>query len=434
MSKKNKQISPTLESALKAPLQKGGPKALSTIYCLIAADLLPLVARFLVRHELNFEIAPLRCPDEREQYLLKLSQNEQRTAPIPGFIPDYIGDLPFCHVFQAFSAPDKEVLFLCEYGFRHPFELNEIIKSTTETGLYVSFAGKACENLIIKPLPSMRSGAALIEYDLDLPLKQCDLIQSSDPEKLKIVLRLIDVKPAAGEPVDLLFLEKEEIFWLKELLFQLPDRLFNKIEWAGNQDHLFLFLTETAELSFFPFGQAFKKISDHLFIPLDKEIIPRLEARQLDDIFAVDSSNYAFITGNWRRDMPRSARQPLRQLLTFDKNIQVEFRPDLSPVDFTWEETGLKTADPVLLPESDVEVKDRPAIPESARFAETNAPPPAAGVDNPQALANLNEYAALLRRRGDFLGAATCFSLAGNNLAAADCYAAAARELEADQI
>ncbi len=422
----------TLESALKVPLKKSGPQDLSSAYCLIGREIFPLVGRFLARQELSFMVASLRLENDREQYLILLDGKGQNPGLIPGFILAYIKALPSCYVFQGFAAPEKNLLFLCEYGFDHPLEIVELMTATTETGLFLSFGDERGRNLIVKPVPEMQSSASILQYDVDFPLPQYDFVATTAPGKLSIPLRFIDIVPDAGKPAAALLLERAEIVWLKGLLYRLPASLFEKIEWIGNQEYLFLFFSETAAISFIPFGQAFRQVSDNFFIPANKEIVPRLDSRQLDNIFAIDSQDYTFVSGSRRWNLPITARAPLSRLLTVDHEIKVEFNPDLNPVEFVWEPPELIDDNHYPVPEPVNGTEDKPIIPESVRFAEAAlTTTPETESDNSQIIVeNLNKYAALLRSQGDLLGAAICFSLAHDNLNAADCYAAAARELK----
>jgi len=414
------------------PLKKSGPQALSSAYCLISRELFPLVGRFLARHELEFTIALLSLENEREYYLVFLEGKGQNSGSIPDFILAYIRDLPACNVFQGFAAPKKDLLFLCEYGYAHPFTITNIITATTEIGLYLSFGDEWGKNLIIRPLPEMQNAAAVMQYEADFPLPQYDFVPAPVLGNLSLPLRFVDVAPDAGVPAAVLHLAASEISWLKELLYRLPSALFAEIEWIGNRKDLFLFISDPAAISFIPFGRAYKQVADNLFISIDKEILPRLEPQLLEEIFSVNSQYYTFVSGSKRWDLPAVARRrSLSQLLTTDHDVRVEFRPDLDPVEFVWENPGLVDEPYQLLPEPDSDVADRPAIPARARFEEATVTIPEAESDNSKIInENLSEYAALLHRQGDLLGAATLFSLGRDNLNAADCYAEAARELE----
>ena len=431
-SQAKNQLQPILELALKAPLKKSSPQSLSLAFCLIPKTLLPLLGRFLLRHELNFKISALKLEEREAGYLLLITCRDRHSnSLIPDFVLAYIDNLPSCHVFQGFGEWRKGVIFLCEYGFNHPFDLDELVAKTSETGLYLSFGRKRSSNLIIRPLPELRADNSILEYSADFPLKYYDYVPGDEPESLQIDLRLIDIEPDVSASAAAIFLEKSEILWLKELLYHLPARLFEKIEWIGNQDYLFLFFTDAESISFFPFGRGFRRVTENLFIPSDQEIIPRLEEKQLDEIFCIESEHYVFVTREWRRNLPKVGAAPLQQLLTIDNDIKVEFRPDLNPLEFVWEEPALEDEAEVLIPPPELpeSIGEKPAIPVAAQFEPVTTGGRKNGEDPVTIEKKLKEYATLLRRQGDFLGAATCFSLADESLAAADCYAEAARKL-----
>jgi len=439
MTKKNSQagrgangLQLTLEKALKVPLKAAEPQSLISAYALIPKKMLPLLSRFLLRYNLNFRLAVLPEEAFTEKYLLWLGCGEKLLGPIPGFILNYIKNFPFCHLFQGFAGPEKKSLFLCEYGFKHPFDLDELVAATAAAGLYISFAGKRSDNSVIRPVPEFFTESSVLQYEVDSPLRQFDFDARTEPGKLSLPLKFIDCKPGLNKPASVLFLEGKEISWLKEMLYRLPGPLFTKIEWAGNHGTLFLFPEDSAGSSFFPFGQPFREIAPNLFIPADKKIVPHLEPELLAEIFQVESDNYSFITGAWRRDFPVSTKVPLQQLLTVASNVDVEFESDSDLNGFLWDDTAVETAGDISfqalnLPGSQT---DRAVIPVSEQLAHGGVRTPVKVEDRTAFIEQtLKGYGTLLRQQGDYLGAATCFSLAKERLAAADCYAAAASAL-----
>jgi hypothetical protein len=405
---------------------------LQLAYALIPEKIFPLLSRFLLRHDLSFKIASLPAGEFSEKYLLALNGGQGSLAPIPGFILDYIGNLPFCHLFQGFANAKEDCLFLCEYGFQHPLTMVELVTETTATGLYLSFAGERSENSIIKPVPEFYSESSVLQYEVDFPVQQFDMVAELEPEKLALPLRFVDYKPGLSDLIPALFFEKREILWLQEMLYKLPGPLFAEIEWLGNRDCLFLFFNNSAGSSFFPFGQPFREIAPNIFIPADRDIVPHLEPEQLQELFQVESDDCVFITGDWRRDLPASNKAPLQQLLTVASDVKIEFQSDPDLNEFVWKESAVDTVKDILLqsanPHENESLSDMPAIPAAAQFASGVL---GAEDENNSAVIekSLNGYGNILRQQGDFLGAATCFSLAQNNLAAADCYVEAALAL-----
>jgi len=421
----------TLELALKVPLKAGEPQSLMSAYALIPEKLFPLLSRFLLRHNLNFRSAVLPGAAFAEKYLVWLSCGDKSPGPIPDFILAYIKNLPFCYLFQGFSSLGKKSLFLCEYGFKHPFALVDLAAATAETGLYIKFAGERADNSIIRPVPEFLPESSVLQYEVGFPLQQFDYVAQVKPEKLLLPLRFINYSPGSSDFAPVLFLEGREIVWLKEMLYRLPGPLFTKIAWAGSQESLFLFFNDSAGISFFPFGQPFSEIASNLFIPADEKIVPQLEPELLLELFQVESDYFSFVTGSWRRDLPVSAKAPLRQLLTFASDIKVEFKPDSNLDGFLWEDPLVETVrdislQPVKLPESPDD--DLPAIPVSEQLASGTGVRTSGEGENSAVFIRqtLKDYGVILRQQGDYLGAATCFSLAQESSAAADCYAAAA--------
>ncbi len=423
----------SLERALKVPLKECGPRSLSAAYALIPKKILPLLSRFLLRHKLHFKLAFLSAGKFVESCLLLLSADKSGSEPIPGFVLEYIKNLPFCRLFQGFVAPEKKLLFLCEYGFRHPLPLAELVAETSATGLYISFAEGPAANLIIRPLPRLRPASSILQYEVDFPVPRYELaVPPSNPGKISIPLKLVDCRPDSADSSPVVFLEKKEISWLKKMLYRLPGPLFAGIELLGNQDFLFLFFADAVRSEFLPFGQRFRRIAPHIFIPADQDLLPHLETELLTELFQVKEGHYVFLSKTWRRDLPVACKTPLCQLLTVDNDVTIEFysEPDLNGF--------VGGGDSVFAEGENVSVSElppvdnsgvRPAIPVAEQLAETMIKAEECGDSFGLIKKSLNAYAHLLKRQGDFLGAATCFSLAEASLAAADCYAEAARAL-----
>ena len=419
----------TLELALKVPIKERAPQGLNSAYCLIPKQMLPLLSRFLSRHNLGLRLAPLPAENVVGKYLILLSSGKQDRELIPGFVLSYIKDLPFCHVFKGFANPEESAIFLCEYGFNHPLEIAELVTKTTETGLYISFAGSCFENSIIRPVPELRPVSSTIQYEVALPLREFNFIPEIQTKTFSLPLRFVDFKAGLNESAQVLFLENREILWFKEMLYRLPGPLFAEIEWIGSRDSLFLFFNDSDRISFFPFGQPFRKITPNIFIPIDKDIVPHLEPEHLADLFQVESEYYAFVTDTWRRDLSVSVKAPLHKLLTISGDIKIEFKSDSDLNGFAWEDPGVITVKNVLTPavEPSSSHGDIPAIPVAGQIAKNVIRTEEIRDESAVIKKSLKGYGVLLRRQGDLLGAATCFALAEENMAAADCYAEAAR-------
>ncbi len=424
----------TLGLALKVPLKECEPQSLMSAYALIPKKMFPLLSRFLLRHNLNFKLATLPGEEFAEKYLIRLNCGEKSSEPIPNFILSYIKNLPFSHLFQGFAGPEKKSLFLCEYGFKHPFDLAELVAEIAAAGLYISFAEERSCNSVIRPVPEFFPESSVLQYEVDFPLQQFDFMAQVKPEKLMLSLKFVDCNANLSSFAPVLFLEGREILWLKEMLYRLPGPLFTKVEWVGNQESLFLFFNDSVGSSFFPFGQPFWEITPNIFIPADKDIVPHLEPEQLQELFQVESDHYVFITNAWRRDLPVSVKAPLQELLMLAGNVKIEFKSNSDLDGFLWEDFAVEMAEDISRPavEPSGITGNMPVIPVSEQLTNGGGVKTLGeGGDNNTAFINnsLNEYGVFLRQQGDFLGAATCFSLAKENLAAADCYAEAALAL-----
>ncbi|MCK5680200.1 hypothetical protein KAI46_05245, partial [bacterium] len=206
----------------------------------------PLLGRFLLRYDLSFKVAFFKLSETEAEYLLLISGRDlDGNRPIPKFVLAYIENLPYCHLFHGLGSLNRGILYLCEYGFEHPFAIGTLIEQAIgvgETGLYIAFAEDRHHNLLVRPVPDFQPESSLLQYAPGFGARKYDFVPAteSELESLSINLRLVDIEPDFSEPVAALFLEKLEILWLKQLLYHLPAALFEKVEWVGNRDYLFL--------------------------------------------------------------------------------------------------------------------------------------------------------------------------------------------------
>jgi hypothetical protein len=93
------------------------------------------------------------------KHLLWISGGDlDENCPIPKFVLTYIENLPECYLFQGFGSLGQGLLYLCEYGFEHPLDIEALLEQVAakeDAGLYVAFAEDRRNNLLVRPVPLM---------------------------------------------------------------------------------------------------------------------------------------------------------------------------------------------------------------------------------------------------------------------------------------
>ena len=249
-------------------------------------------------------------------------------------------------------------------------------------------------------------------------MSEQDFSFSHDPRALRLSLKLVARKAVPGEEAALCC-RGREIDWLSRICRRLPAPLFRAIQFAGNRDFLFLQLPAAGDGRFFPFARPLRRLGKRVYLPWDRDFSPALEPRILEETLGLAPDRLCFIGDDFRFDIELRAFRPLFRALFNDDLPQVNIVP--APA-----ETLLFTSpdpDPEAGPDANIE---------TAANAATGSPPPKTTAPGPEAgpQALLQAYALQLRCENDFLGAATCFSLAGENHQAAECYRLAALKLQ----
>lgn len=252
-----------------------------------------------------------------------------------------------------------------------------------------------------------------------LPEKEkLDIKELGDSLALALKLRPC---PAAGS-CRALCCRGREITWLRRLCRRLPAKLFERIKAAGNQEIMFLLLPPGEGARFFPFSLRLKKMGERIFLPRDRAFSPALDPRLIEEKLELNAGQLCFISDNWRYDIEAGAFSPLSSGLLTRELPAVEIIA--APLEGLEEVPQIQAA---AVPE------DLPSPPASAETGgpstthQIRSPDPRQEPVEPKEI--LQEFAARLSREQDYLGAATCFSLAGDPRRAAECYRLAALNL-----
>ncbi|MEA3348062.1 MAG: hypothetical protein U9Q39_03260 [Pseudomonadota bacterium] len=450
MTENNQNGTLSRPKILKAQLSKGSRQPLHNAYLLFEEALFPLLARYLHRQQIRFKASARLDGQKRVLYLCPDLEKNKKT--LPRFVLTYLQELPRCQLFYQLSSKTgakSETIkenrgFLVEYGFQHPLSVPEITDHLPVESLYFIFGDHQRPALVINPAPTLKNDCDLSKPESCIALPQRALdpdVASKQPLQLK--LHLTD-DPHALKPIRALHLEGQEIIWLEKLWQRLPAPLLARLRWAGDQKNGFLLLPEDEDLALFPFAKPLKKIKDNLYLPLKQRLNPELTHPQLDNVLDLVPERITFLTQQWRFDIAEKDFQPL------DKAIIAPVKPsatlNFSNPDQTFDFIWGNRDDAINYDEPDIRKSPNSQETEAAKNREPSSLTITRSPENPkrnpnqnQVSPNLNsttptkilkEYALQLRRQNDFLGAATCFSLAEEPQPAAECYRLAALSLE----
>ncbi len=441
----------TLPEILQAQLVKSPQQLLHSAYLLFAEALFPLLARYLRRQQIRFKAsAPLNLQKSVQKRVIFLCPDlEENKKTLPRFVLSYLQELPRCELFyQLYPTPGtnskttkESAIFLVEYGFQHPLPATEIAKHLPARNLHFMFGDRQRPTLVIDPIPPLTD-----DCDLSKPESYIEKLQGSlDPTATSAQAPLLQLKlrltndPQALEPTRALYLESQEIKWLEALWQRLPGPLLARLRWAGDREHAILLLPEDETLSLFPFAEPLKKVKNNLFLPLKKRLSPQLTSPQLENTLALAPEKLTFITRQWRFDIAEKHFQPLDKMIiaSTTTSTTLKFSDPEEPFDFVWlNRESMIEADETVEKNSPksgtTETADREPSPLTITKSKKNTSRAQVSQESNSTTPTeiLKEYALLLRRQNDFLGAATCFSLAEEPLPAAECYRLAALSLE----
>ncbi len=447
MTTNDKDETCTLAEILKTQLFKSPRQPLHSAYLLFAKALFPLLARYLRRQQIRFKAsAPL---DMQKRVIFLCPDLEESKKTLPRFVLSYLQELPRCELFYQPSPPagtnrettNESAKLLVEYGFKHPLPATEIAQHLPTKSLYFMFGDQQRPALVIDPAPPLKDDCDLSKPESCIEKLEGSLeptTTSTQPPLLQLKLRLID-DPQAREPTRALYLESKELNWLETLWQRLPGPLLAGLRWAGDQTHGILLLPEDEELSLFPFAEPLKKVKSNLFVPLKQKLSLQLTDTQLESTLALAPEKLTFLTRQWRFDIAEKRFQPLNKMITASTatSTTLKFSDLEEPFDFVWQNhDNVIEADEIIekdsLKSQATETADRKPSPLTITKSQKNTNQAQIAQDSKSTTPTeiLKKYALLLRRQNDFLGAATCFSLAEEPLPAAECYRLAALSLE----
>ncbi|MCD6533747.1 MAG: hypothetical protein J7L25_06690 [Deltaproteobacteria bacterium] len=446
----DQNIAITQPEIFKAQLVKAPRQPLSSAYLLFAEALLPLITHYLQRQQIRFKVStPLNPADEWQKRVIFFSPKlETGNKTVPRFILSYLQNLPHCRLFYRLCSvtgtnPDEvkeNTGVLVEYGFQHPLMTPEIVNHLEAETLYLIFADSQRPTLIINPAPILKN-----DCDLSKPIsliKKTDYsldpaALSAQASLLQINLRLID-DPYTPETTQALHFTSKELEWLEIILQHLPGPLLAHLRWIGDREHGILLLPEDETPALFPFAEPLKRVKKNLFLPLRQSLRPQLTNPQLDNALALIPEKLTFFTKQLRFDIAEKDFQPLTQMIIAapTDSAPLRFSDRDEPFEFVWpNRVNLQNSDEAAAKELTKAPAADAANEQAAQLtisknveSSDHSPTPTNTATTPTKI--LQEYALRLRRKNDFIGAATCFSLAEEPRLAAECYRLAALALE----
>lgn len=453
MKKEKSEPSPKLPELVQAELFKSSRQPLQQAYLVTAEALVPMITRFLRRQQLNFKVSSaFNIEKSRPKRLILISPDTSvGKKTVPGFILSYLQELPHCQLFYRLSLKgekssekaDQESGLLIEYGFQYPLPLSEIVDHLESNKLYLISGDRKTPALTIEPAPILKNESALNDSLSSIKKEvKSIVIRDGDPEQnlsLQLNLELIN-EPQSNQTAQALYLKERELKWLEKIYKRLPAPLLAQLRWVGDLEHGILLLPEEEEFSLFPFGEPLKRVTNRLFLPLKQRLSPRLSNLQIEKKLELDPDKLTFLTRQWRFAIAEKDFQTLEKIVIAapGETLNINFSDPETPFSFIWQNRNdnPKTSAAATIASPGADTVAYPKEPKPAPLTITrsrensNQEQPSAQNTATAPTEILKEYALKLRRQKDFLGAATCFSLAEESLAAAECFRLAALSLE----
>ncbi len=400
-----------------------GPPAAA--YIMADAALYPRLARCFWDHGLECRLARIRDCRNRSRVIWRLSSRDG--GPAPDFVLAHAISFPRVAVFMESGAEDGRML-LVERGWRHP--CHRILGVFPEDAMICFGSGRDFPSEVLHPAPvfltdaeTAVTGSPVFMAGGETPAAEHPMtkpvgarpVPPADTASASHALTLPVRMVAASGPVpppSALLLDARELEWLGRLTRRIPPHnLFSHLFYRG-RDHSVI-LGADGPVRDIPFGAPLRRPEGgRLFPPQGSRFFPDLPLELLITILGIRDGDLCFMTENLRLDIPESAFAPLSHALLAEPGrprVRIQPGPDLSPPP----PDGLGNA----------------AVPDgSGEPAAGSHPPPASGEDRRpggkkdspslELRRELCRLAEARRANGEFLEAAVCLRLAGDEAAA----------------
>lgn len=447
-----------------APLKIHGASLPETAFVLVAPALYRILARYFREHYLHYQVT--RFQIARGDVLVLFEITPCPDAPtgsrVPAFVLSYLHDLPCCTVFTEVEN-DATHRMLVEWGWRYPCLPRHILGAFQENSLVFCSMDPDFPNICVSPAPTFFDGDELLSIQTPR-LKSTGISLSPEPKDLRIELP-VRLAPSDGPTLSTaaLILDAEETAWLSRLLYRLPGEAFQTYSLCLGRERAIL-LGEGIPVESLPFGIPMRRVQDtQFFLPLRSRLLPELPWTTLKKVLEIKDDLYTFFTHDFRLDLPRDAFKPLSKVLMSEPGrprVQVNLQPVPELPKLNWTPPPKPEA-----PKEPEKIKTQPvtteikATPEKTGFfqrmrrkGKPQPEKPKKGTSLPREIHKkpepvpqepeqkqepaqnvediLRKHAESFCQQGDYLSAAVCFAITGDELKAADCYKEAAQRLQ----
>jgi hypothetical protein len=404
---------PLLEALLEVPLQRDRrPEPPVTLAVLTDRRLAPLVAGYVQRHGLAYAVRFLTWERAGQAHPAALFDIVTADAirPIPPFVCDFLRRLPRTLLLtDALERADLEheppQRVLVPQGRQTPLFLPNIQHVLPTSSLLV--LAKSPWSAVVIPAPPPRQTMQTLTRIEFSASGRADLgPPAADQLRLQLTL---EHDGSTNRPIHGLLLDERALARLRRMVRHLPRPLFEQVQIALGDDVAVLVATgERGSIEGLPLGQPLTRAEPpELLLPRGMHLRPTLPLDLLVPALALPPDSLTVLTRTQRYDLPRTALQPLGNLLYLDRPAQT-LAITVSPVDLP----PLDLSDLLEVPPpAPVEAREPAAAPEPTpesgglfdRIRQAVQGPPAGSAPFE---AELRRRAEQLQQAGDYLSAA----------------------------
>lgn len=409
-------------------------------YVLALKPYYQILARFFRNHHISFRLAVFHQTQKHDEPMILFEISPRTNSPtgtlIPTFILAYLAKLPHCVVLTK-PAHTGNRQMLVECGYKYPCIPSNVIQVFPDNSTIIFTINDDFSNILIESTPNFLEGENLL--DVQVQKQVHSIYQPIEPVKdmfLRFEVKL-QSSPRQTSKVSAIILDKQELDWLKQLIYRLPKHIFSDYSLCMGKQ-LSILLSESSAIDRIPFGFTLMRFqASQLFIPNNTRFAPNLSLKVLSETFGLKKNIYTFLGKDSRLDIPRESFSPLsRQLIADSKRprVDIEILPPYGLPEIVWPEVPQTPDDG----ESELTVIGE--VPKSGLLKKIFGPKtekpsvPKPTINKEEDRVDLNsvllERAEEFKEIGDHLSAALCFSMIGDNASAARHYQLAAKEVK----
>jgi hypothetical protein len=436
-----------------APVPALGTESPGVIYALAAAPLYRILARYFMDHYLRYRVAQLLNAKGDASVLFEVRPREDAPTGslVPAFIISYLSALPRTVVLTDASPPNAGNRLLVEWRYRYPCRLQNVSDAFQSGSLVAFTTSPDYQSLYAAPAPTFFEGDDLTAVKM-LSVRPISMtpVTTRKGMTLELPVRLTnDAGPT--QLTAALLLEEREVEWMRQLVYKLPEDAFTGYSICLGKERAVL-VGDGVPIEALPFGIPMQRVqSTNLFIQLRTRFVPELSWPLLSRVLSIEAEQYTFLTLDFRLDVPRKAFAPLSKMLVAEHGrprvtLNVFPKPELP--ELKWQPPPMPERPPATpAPEQQ--------LPSHRREEETSLswwgrlrgqqpsaprrePSPSPVEQSPQIIRAapvptqdiFKARAEDFIQKGDYLSAAFCYVLTGDNINAAKYYRAAAERIK----